>query len=773
MGDSGRHPGNRTACRPLTGVEAVAMRTDVNLYWLRPGELSAYRGHSILVVDPTGCIGSGTQGFYLHKTRFLSRLALKVGGKDPVFVSANPVEPHSLISYHLAPSPAGRAAGPTPGDKDSSGGEIAEKGIEIQVNRYVGGGLHQDVHVTNHGMAPTKVTLAWEVAADFADQSEAQSGKRQQNAPVAQAWTPQPGGGEVTFRYLHPDLAHATIVRFSGSDAFLEGLGVVGCTIDLAPQETRTLGIDIVPIFLGEIVPPFHGLDGAIASDAPAWQVRDAWNAGCARLSVGNPVVQAAWDRAEADLGSLHLLEGEGEERFTPAAGVPNYIALFGRDALMASWQSALLNPATLRGSLGLIGKWNATETDDKFDAQPGKVLHQRQRSPLALLGLKPFLHYYGDYTAAGLFLLGLATDLAHSGDTAFFRSMGDKALGTLEWMDRDGDADGDGFYEYQTRAGAQGTKNQGWKDSGQAILHADGRMVADPIAVCEVQGLYFAAKQAMGLAFMAVGEHGRGAELLAQADALKRRFNDVFWMQEERFLALALDPDKCKVRSIASNPGACLAYGIVDDDKAGVVAERLMAPDMFSGWGIRTLSSLHPAYNPLAYHLGTVWPFANAVTAYGLARYGLVEALHRVAKAQFDATEVFHLDRLPEVFGGHPRDARHPHPGVYPGACAPQAWSASAIVFLVHAMLGLTPLAPLGMLIVDPALPAWLPEATLEGIRVGDATVSLRFRRDAEGATSHEVLAGGGRVRVHRPERTAEQPSDRVAAAIRAVIGG
>ncbi len=244
------------------------MRTNVNLYSLRPGELSAYRGHSILVVDVTGRIGSGAEGFYLHQTRFLSRLVLKVDGEEPVFVSANPVEPHSLISYHLAPSPAGRAAGPTPGDKGSSGGEIAEKGIELQVNRYVGGGLHQDVHVTNHGMAPTKAALTWEVAADFADQSEARSGKRQQNAPVAQAWTPHPGGGEVTFRYLHPDLAHATIARFSGSDAFVEGLGVVGCTIELAPQETRTLGIDVVPIFLGEMVAPFHGLDGAIVGDA-------------------------------------------------------------------------------------------------------------------------------------------------------------------------------------------------------------------------------------------------------------------------------------------------------------------------------------------------------------------------------------------------------------------------------------------------------------------------------------------------------------------------
>src|SRR6185437_2285881 len=472
-------------------------------------------------------------------------------------------------------------------------------------------------------------------------------------------------------------------------------------------------------------------------------------------------------DRAAADLASLHLLEGEGPERFTPAAGIPNYIGLFGRDTLMASWQSALLNPATLRGTLRLVARLNAEQRDDRYDAQPGKVVHQRQFGPLATLGLTPFLHYYGDYSAPGLFLLGIATDFAHTGDRDFFLGMRDKALATLEWMDRDGDIDGDGFYEYRTLAGDAGIKNQGWKDSGQAILHEDGRMVPDPIAVCEIQGLYYAAKQAMALAFAGIGEHATAAELVSQAEALKQRFNDRFWLPEQRFLALALDPDKRAVASIASNAGTALAYGIVDDDKAAAVAERLMAPDMFSGWGIRTLSSGHPAYHPLAYHLGTVWPFANAVTGHGLKRYGFDAALHRLAKGLFDASEVFHLGRLPEVFGGHARDRRHPHPGIYPGACTPQAWSASAVIFLVHAMLGITPLAQAGTLIVDPALPDWLPEVTLEGIRVGPARVDLRFRRDASGGTDHEILVLSGELRVWRPAARPAATGDRVAAAI------
>ncbi len=653
----------------------------------------------------------------------------------------------------------------------SSGGEIARTAIAVQVNSYVGNGLHQDIHVANHGVAEANVTLSWELAADFADEAEVQRGSRQQTAPIVPVWTNRKEGGELEFRYLHPKLAHRTILRFSGPGAFVEGLGMVSCTVALAPQQTQNLAIDIVPVFLGETIEPFYATDGEPRDDAPE-QVRRAWKEGCATLDAAEPRVQAAWDRAAADLGSLHLLDGEGEERFTPAAGIPNYTGLFGRDALVASWQSALLNPATLRGTLRLVGRWNARDYDDRFDAEPGKVLHQRQLSPLALLGHQPFLHYYGDYSASGLFLLGLALDLAYSGDTDFFRSMRDKALATLEWMDRDGDADGDGLYEYQTKAGDQGIKNQGWKDSDEGILYEDGRMVPNPIAVAEIQGLYYAAKHAIAVAFAAVGEHARCDDLLQQAASLKRRFNERFWVPEDKFFGLALDPQKRLVRSLASNPGACLGYGIVDADKAEAVVERLMAPDMFTGWGIRTLSSRHPAYNPSAYHLGTVWPFENALIGFGMKRYGFTDSLHRLARALFDATELFHLDRLPEVFGGHPRDRRHPHPGIYPGACAPQAWSASAIVSLVNTMLGLIPLAPLKTIIVDPDLPEWLPELTMHNIRVGGARVSLRFHRDGSGRTECATIEQSGNLHIHRPAQPIVS-EDQLTTAVQGAISG
>ena len=316
---------------------------------------------------------------------------------------------------------------------------------------------------------------------------------------------------------------------------------------------------------------------------------------------------------------------------------------------------------------------------------------------------------------------MGIATDFAHTGDKDFFLAMRDKALGTLEWMDRDGDLDGDGFYEYRTLAGDAGIKNQGWKDSGQAILHEGPPHGARPD-----RGL-------RGPGPLLRRETGDGARLRrhrrTRAGRRSRR-------RKPRSLKAAVQRAVLDARKAVPGPGTrsgqepggderglergtALAYGIVDDDKAAAVAERLMAPDMFSGWGVRTLSSQHPAYNPLAYHLGTVWPFANALTGYGLKRYGFDASLHRLAKGLFDASEVFHLGRLPEVFGGHPRDRRHPHPGIYP-APARRRRGGQRVIFLVHAMLGITPLAPAGTLIVDPSLPDWLPEATLEGIRVG-----------------------------------------------------
>ena len=739
----------------------------VNRLSIDPDKIIIFRGGHVVIANWRGLILSDDQGYYVHHTRFLSRFDLRVDGRRPRPVCCNRVAPHAAMAYYLAPSPAGREAAP-PGDDDPSGGEVVQKAIEIKVRTYAGGGYRQDIIVVNHGLAAATASLDLIFAADFADLQEAAGGERRQDAPIRRSFKElAPGRGELTFRYEHPKLDHATRIRVACPGALTDDGASLRLTILLRPQAPETIAVEVAPIFSGERLEPWFGAGGAPTKHHPDQALIDRWLKDCVDLKIANRAVQAAWDRAAADLWSLQSLRGEADELFTPMAGLPKYTGLFGRDVLVAGVQSAMLNPATLRGTLSTLSRWAARDIDDRFDAQPGKILHQRQLGPLALLGENPFLHYYGDYSAAGLFVIGAALHYAHSADRGAFESLRDRVLAALAWMDRDGDIDRDGFYEYHTKAGEGGIKNQGWKDSNQAILYADGSFTPNPIAVAEVQGIYYAAKQSMACLFATIGESETASRLFEDAAALKRRFNERFWMEDLGFFALALGPEKEPVKTIASNAGSCLAYGIVDEDKAQAVADRLLAPDMFSGWGVRTLSSGHPAYNPLSYHLGSVWPAANANICFGLKRYGFNEAFHKVAKAMFDAAGLFEHDRLPEVFGGHPRDEEHPHPGVYPESCSPQAWSASAVVQICHAMAGLTFAAPLNALVVDPALPDWLPKMTIGNLAIGGKRARIEIERDATGAAAHRVVDAEQGLRILRLDPDLPPGKDRIAKAM------
>ncbi len=761
-------PGSaRTAAKAEHSISALR---NVNRCAVRPTDLIAHQGYAVLVTNIDGRIDdAGIEGFFLHQTRFLSRFRIRINGSDPKFISANAVDHHFVTAYYLAPTPAGNSAGPKHDESGAQGGEVVQKAIELQVNSFAGNGLHVDIILTNHAMLETEVTLSLDLMADFSDFNECLAGKRQQTGVVERTFEAgHSGAGTLHFKYQHPKLDLATAIALGGADETTDLGHALELRVKLQPHAPRIMSLDLSPWFDGTSYKPLYGQDGVFSDDALPTKARRDWADGCMRLELANPAVQAAWDQAVSDLASLQILEGPSSEPFMITAGMPNYTGLFGRDGYLTALQTAGLNPATLRGALEVVSKFNAETTDHELDAEPGKVLHQRQLGPLAKLGLSPFLHYYGDQSTPGLFLLAAATDLAHTGDTDFFLSLKPKLLGTLDWMR--GNADALGFFPYQTRS-KQGVKNQSWKDSGEAVLYPDGTDVADPIAMADIQALYYAGKQALGLAFAVAGDHELSQRLLGEAETLKRRFNDKFWMPDERFFAIALDPDKKQVKTIASDPGACLAYGIADPDKAVAVAERLMAEDMFSGWGIRTLSSQHPAFNPFAYHLGTVWPSPNAVTAAGLKRFGFDDEMFRVAEGLFAASQVFTLDRLPEVFGGHARDARHPHPGLYPGACSPQAWSSGAVILLVDAMLGLMALAPKNTLVVDPALPEWLPEVTARHIQVGTKRAALRFSRLPSGRTEVEVLDAGGLVIVRPDLAGLTRGQDRAAAAFRAAL--
>jgi glycogen debranching enzyme len=740
-----------------------------------PDLLFAYHAHSLLISDRGGAISQGLEGLYEHDTRILSRYRLLVHGGPLRLDSLSAVDAYSTLAYYVSPPTADGAV-----HTDALGLAVQEQDrqITIRVARFVGQGLHEDVELTNYGQSDVSLELAWELAADFADLIEVRGNRRQQEAPVTAHWQITPGGdGELRFEYQHPELQRGVVLRFHAPGRVPRWDEERVCySLQLGPHESCRCCLTIAPVRGGRVQEPVYGCDafGALATKAD--EVRRTWTQGATRIQTRNWKVQRAWDRAVADLGALALGDGATDaELAVPAAGQPLYGTLFGRDASTAAGQSLIASPVLAEGALRLLARHLGSRDDPFYDEQPGRVPQQVRDDPLALLGLTPWLHDYGDYAAPCAFLVLLGGHHLVVGNAAFTRELLDPARRVLDWLDERADLDGDGFLEYKTRS-SKGQKHQGWKDSGNAVVYEDGRQVEPPLAPCEIQGYWYAAQLLMAEVFLALGEPSRAFGLFRQAEDLKRRFNERFWMPDERFIAFALDAEKRQVKSVASNAGHCLATGIVDKRHAADFVRRVMAADMFSGWGIRTLSADHPAYNPFSYHLGSVWPVENATTAFGMKRYGFAAECNRVAQGIFDAAALFEHHRLPEAFGGHPRDARHPHPGIYPDACAPQAWSASAVFWLVQAMLGLWSYAPLNVLIIEPELPPWLPELTIRQLRIGDARISIQFKRDASGRTDYRVLKREGRIRVLRqppPEDLHARPVTRLRELVESLLPG
>jgi glycogen debranching enzyme len=502
---------------------------------------------------------------------------------------------------------------------------------------------------------------------------------------------------------------------------------------------------------------------------------RRSWTAAATRIETPNPTVRRAWDRAVTDLGALALGDGETlAELVVPAAGIPLYGTLFGRDALTTAGQALMVSPMLAEGALRLLARHLGTRDDDFHDEQPGRVPQQVRDDPLALLGLTPWLRDYGDYAAPLAFLVLVGGHHLVVGNAEQTREFLDPARRVLDWLDQRADLDGDGFLEYKTRS-SKGQRHQGWKDSPNGVVDEAGDQVEPPIAPCEIQGYWYAARMLMAEVFLALGEPSRALECFRGARELKRRFSQRFWMPEEHFVALGLDAQKRQIRSIASNAGHCLATGILDTAHAGQVVRRLLAADMFSGWGIRTLSAENPAYNPFSYHLGSVWPVENATTAFGMKRYGFAAECNAVAAGIFDAATLFEHQRLPETFGGHARDARHPHPGIYPDACAPQAWSASAVFWLIQAMLGLWTYAPLNAVIIEPQLPEWLSSLTVRDLHVGKGRLSIQFKRQAGGKTDFRVLDRDGPIHLLRqpPPEAQAGPFSRLRELVESLLPG
>jgi glycogen debranching enzyme len=547
----------------------------------------------------------------------------------------------------------------------------------------------------------------------------------------------------VRIRYGHDRLPFETHVTGSGPGRATVAQDRWTCTVELRPRETAVLRLVV------------EGRDPDRPLEETERRARmdhhDRWKESLARIAVpGNPEAERLLRRAQDDLASFPQLEGQKDEWLALQAGVPLYPAFFGRDALAAGWQAGMLDcGAMVDAALSRLGRLQTDRVFEWRDEEPGRIPYQVRTGPLARLEKNPYSAYYADFASPLMYVIALGNLFAWTGDRERLDRHWETARRILEWARTYGDRDGDGYLEYLTKS-PMGTKNQGWKDSGDAIVYDDGSPVPAPIATCEIQGYWYAAQQLMaGLAWVK-GDRVWARELWRAARALKARFNRDFWMEDESFYGLALDPQKRLVRAVTSNVGHCLATGILRRDRLPRVVERMFQPDLFSGWGIRTLSTRHAVYNPLSYHLGTVWAVENATICFGLRRFGFEAEAATVARALFDLAGLYAGGRIPETVGGYARD-EHPTPGAYPRSNTPQTWNASALTLCMQAILGLVPFAALHALVVDPALPDWLPAVEVRGLRVGRTKASLRFWRDADGRSQVHVLEKDGPLHVVR----------------------
>ncbi|MBS0409626.1 MAG: amylo-alpha-1,6-glucosidase, partial [Proteobacteria bacterium] len=473
------------------------------------------------------------------------------------------------------------------------------------------------------------------------------------------------------------------------------------------------------------------------------------WRRKALKVSTSNEDFYRFYHQAVEDMAALRLpIRGTDHLEFVPAAGLPWFVGLFGRDSLIVSLQNAMVYPDFARGALDVLARYQATERDDYRDAEPGKIMHELRTGELAHFKLIPHTPYYGTADATPLYLIVLHNAWRCIGDAALIEQHLPAAERCLEWIDRHGDRDGDGFQEYETRS-KDGYENQGWKDSGEALVYPDGSLVKGPKALCELQGYVYDAWRRMAEIYDALDRPQKARALRAKAARLFERFNDVFWDEEGGFYAFCLDGDKRPVLSVASNPGHLLWSGIVPRERAGRVVSRLMKPDMWSGWGVRTLSADHPAFNPHAYQNGSVWPHDNGIIAQGFRRYGFAAEAARIARDVSGAAAYFMQHQAPELYAGLQRTPTS-FPVQYKGANTPQAWAAGSCFHLLQTLVGFQPDAPNRRLCIDPRLPDWLPDLTLRDLRLDRLKFDLRFWREGE-TTCWEVLDGDPKKVVQR----------------------
>lgn len=651
-------------------------------------------GSTFFVSDARGDVepSQGATGFFFKDMRHLASWRLLLDGQPMRLLTSRTPDYYSARIFGTLGT-ARVGVNPT---------------ISIRRDRFVSDGVHEDLILDNNSDAEQEVRLEFEFGSDFADLFEVKARERKPLViPI------ENGSDHVRLRYEHEGFARGTTIVFSQPAIINRQRALFD--LPLKPRQRWELCVDIRCEADGRTTQPGQRC-GSFGKPQPKMPMTlEAWLADAPRIQTDSDTVRHTYNQSLVDLAGLRFRPNESVSWSLPAAGLPWFMALFGRDSLITSYQALPFQAHLAQTTLEALAAMQATQMDDFRDAEPGKILHELRCGELAQLGKVPHTPYYGTHDATPLFLILLDEYERWSGDTAFIRGMEPAARAALTWIERYGDLDGDGYLEYRTRS-SKGLVNQGWKDSWNSMLFADGRVAEAPIAVCEVQGYAYDARlRAARLARLIWNDPALADRLEADAAALRQRFNRDFWSESRDHYVLALDGNKRQVDALTSNIGHLLWSGIVEPDRATRTVERLMAPDMFSGWGVRTMSARNAGYNPIEYHNGTVWPHDAGLIAEGMRRYGFRDEASTLCLAIIDAAENFAY-RLPEVFAGF---AREETGGTveYPTASRPQAWSAGAPLLALRTLLGMDVIE--GTLHVKPHVPRRLGRLRLDGVMV------------------------------------------------------
>jgi glycogen debranching enzyme len=694
-----------------------------------PAQIAIHQGQTVLVTEPDGqVIWPSERGLYFRDTRVISAWAIYANGEPWDLLNGGAVAYHAARIFET-----NRAF-------MSEDGPIAARTLGLVIGRHIDGGLHEDIEITNNSRNPVRFNLEIAIRADFADIFEVKSSRIVRRGRITTAWSDKRQVLRIAYR--NKDFCREVIIRTGDGDGgpTVSANGRLSFDIALKAGQAwhRCLIYDLTD-GAERMRAPRECTHSSATSDHA--EKMDEWQRTVLKIRTSNEEFYRCFNQGVQDMAALRLpLKGMDHMVFVPAAGLPWFVALFGRDTLIVSLQAMIVYPEFAGGALEVLGQLQAKARDDYRDAEPGKILHELRYGELAHFKAIPHTPYYGTADATPLYLVALHAAWRATGDRALIKRHLPAAEGCLAWIDEYGDCDGDGFQEYQTRSTA-GYENMAWKDSGDAVMYPDGTLVRGPKALCELQGYVYDAWLRMAEIYDELDNKRRANALRKKADVLFRKFNEAFWDEKSGFYAYALDGEKNKVLSVVSNVGQCLWSGIIAPERAGKVVKRLMWEDMWSGWGIRTLSANHPSFNPYNYQTGAVWPHDNSLIALGMRRYGFAAEAAAVARDISRAASHFLLNQLPELYGGLQRDPTN-FPVQYLGANVPQAWAAGTPFMLLQAMLGLQQDAPRGKLYVDPALPDWLPDVTLTDLRLGRRRFDIHFWRDGKD-TIFKVLKG------------------------------